>query len=319
MSLTEIIENLKSHDDFYILTHQYPDGDTLGSAFALCRALQLQGKRARVLCPDVIAPKYEYLKRGIKPQTDFEPKYIISVDVADANLLGRLKETYGGIVDMCIDHHSSNTGYAKCSYVDGTKAAAAEIIYEVIKLLGVDFDVDIASCIYTAISTDTGCFRYTNATPQSYRIAAEMMEYGCDASQINRVMFETKSRAKLEIERQVMDSIEYYADNRCAIVYVTLDMVKKSGINDDELDGIASLPRNVEGVLIGITMRQKDDGSFKVSVRTNDGLDASEFCKQFGGGGHTAAAGCTVCGSLEEAKSSLAHAAESFIAGVTNA
>ena len=145
------------------------------------------------------------------------------------------------------------------------------------------------------------------------------MEYGCDASQINRVMFETKSRAKLEIERQVMDSIEYYADNRCAIVYVTLDMVKKSGINDDELDGIASLPRNVEGVLIGITMRQKDDGSFKVSVRTNDGLDASEFCKQFGGGGHTAAAGCTVCGSLEEAKSSLAHAAESFIAGVTNA
>ena len=167
MSLTEIIENLKSHDDFYILTHQYPDGDTLGSAFALCRALQLQGKRARVLCPDVIAPKYEYLKRGIKPQTDFEPKYIISVDVADANLLGRLKETYGGIVDMCIDHHSSNTGYAKCSYVDGTKAAAAEIIYEVIKLLGVDFDVDIASCIYTAISTDTGCFRYTNATPQS--------------------------------------------------------------------------------------------------------------------------------------------------------
>lgn len=313
INIKEIIEKLNSHNNFYILTHQYPDGDTLGSAYALCRALQITGKKAKVLCPDIIADKYKYLLNGVVI-SDFEPEYIISVDVADKPLLGSLQDEYGSRVDMCIDHHSSNTHYAACCYVDGNRAATAEIIYEIIKQMGIEFDKNIAACIYTGISTDTGCFRYTNATPDSYRIAASMMEYGCDAAAINRIMFETKSRAKLDIERQVIDSIEYYSDNRCAIVYVTADMVRKSGISEDELDGIASIPRKIEGVLMGITMRQKSDNSFKVSVRTNDGLDASKFCMKFGGGGHAAAAGCTVEGSLEYAKKLLADAAVEFIA-----
>lgn len=318
IDIKDIINNLKEHNNFYILTHQYPDGDTLGSAFALCRTLQLLGKSAKVLCPDLIANKYNYLLNGVSI-SNFEPEYIISVDVADKPLLGSLQDKYGDKVDMCIDHHSSNTHYAKCSYVDGDRAATAEIIFEIISQMGVSFDKNIASCIYTGISTDTGCFRYSNATPDSYRIAASMMEYGCDAAAINRIMFETKSRAKLDIERQVMDSIEYYSDNRCAIVYVTADMVRKSGISEDELDGIASIPRKIEGVLMGITMRQKSDTSFKISVRTNDNLDASKFCMRFGGGGHAAAAGCTVEGNLQEAKSLLANAAIEFIAEETTA
>lgn len=313
MTLIEITEKLKSNDNFYILTHQYPDGDTLGSAFALCEALQKIGKKAKVLCPDVISNKYQYLMAGITHE-DFEANCIVSVDVADKKLLGSLQQTYGDNVDICIDHHGSNTRFAKYIYVDSKRAATAEIIYEIIKLMGVTVTKSIADCIYTGISTDTGCFRYTNATPESYRIAADMMECGCNASAINRVMFETKSRAKLEIERQVLDSIEYFSDNKCAIIYVTLDMIRKSGVKEDELDGIASIPRKIEGVLIGITMREKADNTFKISVRTNDNIDAAAFCGEFGGGGHVAAAGCSISGTIPEIKSKLAETAARYIA-----
>lgn len=313
MTLIEITEKLKSNDNFYILTHQYPDGDTLGSAFALCEALQKIGKKAKVLCPDIISNKYQYLMAGIK-QEDFESACIVSVDVADKKLLGSLQQTYGDNVDICIDHHGSNTRFAKYIYVDGQRAATAEIIYEIIKLMGVTVTKSIADCIYTGISTDTGCFRYTNATPDSYRIAADMMECGCNAAAINRVMFETKSRAKLDIERQVLDSIEYFSDNKCAIIYVTLDMIRKSGVKEDELDGIASIPRKIEGVLIGITMREKTDNTFKISVRTNDNIDAAAFCGEFGGGGHVAAAGCSISGNIPEIKSKLSEVAARYIA-----
>lgn len=313
MTLIEITEKLKSNNNFYILTHQYPDGDTLGSAFALCEALQKIGKKAKVLCPDLISKKYQYLMSGVRPE-DFKSDCIVSVDVADKKLLGSLQQTYGDNVDICIDHHGSNTKFARYMYVDSKRAATAEIIYDIIKLMDVTITKSIADCIYTGISTDTGCFRYTNATPDSYRIAADMMECGCNAAAINRVMFETKSRAKLDIERQVFDSIEYFSDNKCAIIYVTLDMIRKSGVKEDELDGIASIPRKIEGVLIGITIREKSDNTFKISVRTNDNINAAAFCGEFGGGGHIAAAGCSISGTIPEIKSKLAEVATRYIA-----
>ncbi len=311
MNLFEVAEFLKSHDNFEILTHAYPDGDTLGSGFALCLALQQMGKNARVITTNVPS-KFLYLLNGVKHQS-FEAETIVSTDVASDSLLGSNMGTYVGRVDLCIDHHGSNNFTAKNKYVDSHAAANCEIIYKLLVELGVNFTEEMADCLYTGISTDTGCFRYTNTTSDTMRITASLMDLGCNSAYINKVMFETKSKEKIQLEHAVYDTIEYCADGKCAIIYTTLDMLKKLDVGDDEMEGLASIPRQIEGVLIGITMREKDGGFFKISVRTNDNINASDFCSIFGGGGHPAAGGCTIEGSLEEVKAKLKKAVVEFI------
>jgi bifunctional oligoribonuclease and PAP phosphatase NrnA len=294
-------------DDFYILSHQYPDGDTLGSAAALCRALRKMGKRAQMYCNDAVPEKFQYLVEGLEKQC-FEPQAIVAVDVADTQLLGKNMMGYAGRIDWCIDHHGSNTHYAAHWVVDPTAGATAEMICRLIQEMQVEIDPEIAGCIYTGITTDTGCFRYTNATPATYRIAADMMELGAPAADINRIMFDTKSRVRMELERRVLDTMAFYCHDKCAVISVTRQMMQESGGSDEDMDGIASLPRQVEGVLVGVTIREKEDGSFKISMRTNNGVNASEICARFGGGGHPAAAGCTIQGSLEEVRRQIVRA-----------
>jgi DNA integrity scanning protein DisA with diadenylate cyclase activity len=148
---------------------------------------------------------------------------------------------------------------------------------------------------------------------ETMRVAASLMDFGCNTAYINKAMFETKSKNKIQLERAVYDSMTYCADGRCAIIYTTLDMLKKLNTGDDEMEGLASIPRQIEGVLIGITMREKEGGFFKISVRTNNNINASDFCSQFGGGGHPAAAGCSIEGDLETVKTTLEKAAEKFL------
>lgn len=220
---------------------------------------------------------------------------------------------YIGKVDLCIDHHGSNTFTAKEKFVDKYAAANCEILYKLFLRMHINFTKDIADCLYTGISTDTGCFRYTNTTAETMRVAATLMDFGCNTAYINKAMFETKSKNKIQLERAVYDSMTYCADGRCAIIYTTLDMLKKLNTGDDEMEGLASIPRQIEGVLIGITMREKEGGFFKISVRTNNNINASDFCSQFGGGGHPAAAGCSIEGDLETVKTTLEKAAEKFL------
>ena len=311
ITLNEVVDILRSKDYFYILTHQYPDGDTLGSAYALCSILQYIGKKACVLS-DVYPKKYNILRGNINYEK-FLPQYIISVDVADSDILGYSLKNYSKKIDLSIDHHSISKKFAKLQYVEPHSAATSEIIYKIMKMLKVPIDKHIATCIYTGISTDTGCFKYSNATPRSYRIAADMLEAGIDANNINRVMFDTKTRSRLEIERMVLDNIEFYFNSKCAIIYVTLDMIKKSHANDSDLEGLASIPRQIEGVLVGITMRQKEDGSFKVSVRTDEKINSAKICEYFGGGGHQCASGCSLNSDLETAKKNLVSIVKKFI------
>lgn len=310
--LLTVSQVLREQDNIEILTHHYPDGDTLGSAYALCGILQNMGKNARVITSGTVAGKYEFLSEGVKKQ-EFERKFVVSVDVAAPTLLGENQQEYENIIDLCIDHHGTNSINAKAKYVEETSAAASEIIYELAKVMDAEITVPIANAIYTGVSTDTGCFRYTNTTHRSHLIAAEMMASGADWQDINTAMFEMKTRAKLELERMVYRTLEYFYDGRVAVIYTTLEMQEKAGIGDDEVEGLASIPRRIEGVLLGITMREKENGVFKISVRSNKGANAAEFCQIFGGGGHAAAAGCTVEGSLEEVKAKLIEAAEKLV------
>lgn len=300
ITLESAAKTLLSKDKILILTHRSPDGDTIGSGYALAMALRKLGKSVKVDCTDPFPEKYSYFTDKLE-KLEFDEEFVVSVDIADTKLLGEKLSDYADKIDICIDHHGSNTKYAKEYYVEASAAAAAQVIAKLIRLMNVDFDKDIANAIYTGITTDTGCFRYTNVTAETHRIAADMIDCGAESGMINRLMFETKSRSRLEIERRVMDSIQFYLDGRCAIAYATIDMMKESGAVDSDMEGVSSLPRQIEGVMAGITLREKNNGKFKVSVRTTDELDASAICANFGGGGHKAAAGCMITGTLNEA------------------
>ncbi len=311
ISKKQCAELLKSNDNFLVLSHEHPDGDTLGCAFALCEILRLLGKKRDFLCADPIPKDFYYMTDAFADDSLKNP-YIITVDVADAKLLGSLSEKYGNNVNLSIDHHKSNTFYAENCLVED-RAAACEIIYELIEELPVDDNLYIRECIYTGISTDTGCFRYQNTTPETFRLAADLTEKGIDSKKINKLMFETKSKSFLEMELLARKTLEYHFGGKCAILTLTQEMYKKSGSNEHECHAIYGLPRQIEGVLVGVILKEKEDGTFGISLRTEGDIDASLICSQMGGGGHKGAAGASFTCPYEEGKARLLQIIENAI------
>jgi phosphoesterase RecJ-like protein len=304
IGLKECCEELAGMDDVVLLCHQNPDGDTLGSAFALHYLLHQLGKRSRVECADGFPKRYTFLWREYEPE-EFAPKFAVAVDVADEQLLGSLAERYQGRIDLCIDHHNSNQFYAKKTLLQPEAAAVAELVAAIAgEFPQARLTKQIADCIYTGISTDTGCFCYSNTTAHTHVVAAEMFEAGCDYAAINYVMFEQKSLSRIAIEKEVLNTVEYHFDNLCALVWITAEMMERTGAFDAELEGVAAIPRQIEGVEAGITLREKDNG-FKISLRTSEQVDASAICGSLGGGGHRCAAGCFIEGSLDTAKKQI--------------
>lgn len=303
IEMTRAAELLLERDDYHILIHGYPDGDTIGSGYALCRALRAVGKRANVVCAHEIPAVYSYITD--LPEQEFEPRTILAVDVADLKLLGCDPQEYEGRVLLAVDHHATNRMFAEYTWLDADAAATCEMIYSLILALGVKPDKKMAEALYTGVSTDTGCFRFSNTTPQTHRIAARLMETGIDAASINQKMFGTKSRRRIEIEKHILSHMEFHFGGRVAMIFVTTEMVKELHATEGDLEGITSIPREVEGVLIGLTFRQKDDGSYKVSMRSQPPVNAGKLCGVLGGGGHPCAAGCSVQGDLDTVKKQL--------------
>lgn len=306
MNFEALSKFLLEHDNFYILTHKSPDGDTLGSGFALCNFLRESGKNANVLNSEKFPDRYSFMYEGYTEQ-QFEPECIIAVDIADTQLLGSNLSEYAesGKIDLCIDHHISNKYYAKETYVDGEASAASLIMYELFKYMGVKISNVVAKCLYTGIATDTGCFKYENTTPRAHIAAAELMRYNIDFANINRKMFDVKSKGRLAVEQAVIANMEYLFDGQCAMIVLTTGLINSCGVEEAEFDGLASLPLQVEGVKIGITVKQRHEKVFKISVRTTEEIDASAFCQEFGGGGHIRAAGCEIRGELEFVKQTI--------------
>ncbi|MFQ8601342.1 MAG: DHH family phosphoesterase [Oscillospiraceae bacterium] len=307
LSINETAAFLREHNRYLIITHASPDGDTLGSGFGLWYALHSLGKQARVVCSDEIPQKFSYLLQNYKDEA-FEPETIVAVDLAAEQLFGERLRPYADQVDLCIDHHPSNTRYAKRLLLDPGSAATCEIMLDVVEAMEAALDQDIARCLYTGLSTDTGCFKYSNVSPRTHRSAARLMETGIDCATINRLMFDTKTQNRLKLERMVLERIEYYFDGRLALIAVTQEMLRKSGVPENETEGIASLPRQIEGVDVGVMLKEKETGGYKVSLRTSESVNASEICSMLGGGGHMRAAGCFIPLPLEEAKQRLLEA-----------
>ena len=301
-----VVSRLLGADDILILCHKNPDGDTLGSGAALCLALRRLGKTAAVLCSDPIPAMYAFLPITVFDGS-FAPRFVVAVDVAGIQLFGDKNNMprYAEHVDLCIDHHASNSGYAYESLVDGSAAAAAELLTALIPELGVELTPDIAACLYTGLATDTGCFRFTNTTAATHRAAARLIEAGADVATLNERLFECRSHARMEAERMALESLEYYYGDRCAMICLTWDQIQAAGVAGAELEDLTSLPRSIEGVEVGLTLRQQRDGSYKISVRTGNQTNACSIARRLGGGGHPRAAGCEISGNLDNAKHAI--------------
>lgn len=296
-----VIAFLSEADKVLILTHKSPDGDTLGCGTALCRFFQDRGKLARVENSDPVPKKYEFLFEGVD-SPEFVPEYIVAVDVADPKLLGEKLSVYKDKVDLCIDHHPSNLHYAKETLLCATDGAAALTLYRVFKEMGAEITPAIATCLYTGLSTDTGCFRYASTTAEAYRAGADLIDLGADNGDINIRMFETKPLSYFRILSEVMSGMRMYCNNQVSVLKVTRAMMERTGATDDALDAIAPMSRQIAGVKLGITMKQTKEGLYKFSLRTHEPLDASALAQLIGGGGHARAAGS---GILEEEEAAL--------------
>lgn len=297
------VARLRGADDILILSHKNPDGDTIGSAGALYHALHTLGKNAAVLCSDPIPELYDYMQ---VPTFDgsFTPAFVVAVDVASIQLFGENNnvQTYATKTDLCIDHHATNSGYAYETLLDPGASSVCEFLVDVIDELGVTITPLIANCLYTGISTDTGCFRFTSTTAHTHVVAARMIEAGADLEKLNERLFERRSRARVKADRLALESLEFFFEDRCAMICLTWDQICGTGVAGAELEDLTSLPRSIEGVEVGLTLRQQKDGSYKISVRTGGAVDACSIARHLGGGGHTRAAGCEISGNLDNAK-----------------
>ncbi len=301
MTNRETIEFLETHDNYLIINHRRPDGDAVGCAAALCLGLRQINKRAVVWKNPETTERYQGYLTGLETETVPDGAVLVSVDLATEGLLPLNGEFFAGKIRLSIDHHVSNEGYAEYTNVQPAKAACGEILLEILKEMG-EISSSMADSLYLAISTDTGCFQYANVTGDTLRAAAELKEMGVNTYAINKVMFGTKTISRLRMEAALTESAEFYGGGLICVCTITRQMIEEFHATEDDLDDISGFPRGIEGVGIGVMLRELREGGAKLSIRTGGDYNASEICSRLGGGGHRGAAGASDPAGLEQLK-----------------
>ncbi|SHI04507.1 phosphoesterase RecJ domain-containing protein [Sporobacter termitidis DSM 10068] len=308
MTISETARWLMERNNFLVLTHKRPDGDTLGSAAGLVRGLNRAGKTAYILFnPEATARYTTYVEKHWAPD-GFVPSCIVAVDTASKELFPATGTDYHNRVDLCIDHHPSNTNYAGLTCLDTGKSSCGEIIYALLLALNGGLDAEAATSLYVAVSTDTGCFAFANTTADTLRTAAALVDAGAPIGELNRELFRKKAKSRVLLEAMITASMEFYFDGAVAIAVITRGMLDKTGAGENELDDVASIPGAIEEVVAGITIRELAGGEVKVSVRTTPLVNANDLCARFGGGGHAMAAGFSLYAPVDEVKKRLLDA-----------
>ena len=307
LTVRETADFLRTLDNVLILTHVRPDGDTVGCAAALCRALRALGKTAYMLPNPDITETYEPYAAPCWAPEDFVPAAVVSVDIAALNLLPDNALPYKGNICLAIDHHGSQEFFAARTCLDADAAACGEVMYEIVRTL-TEVTPDIALALYVAVSTDTGCFVYANTTARTHRIAAELMELGIDVGPVNKALFRTKSPVRLSMESRMVSAMELYDNGRVVVMSIPLSLCRELHAAESDVEELSSLAALVQGTDCGITLRELKPGKVKLSLRTGPRVDASAVCRVLGGGGHKGAAGATVEGTMDDAKAAILRA-----------
>ena len=308
LTVSETAALLRSFDNVLILTHVRPDGDTVGCAAALCAGLRALGKTAYLLpnpaLTDTTAPYF----RPYEAPADFLPDKVVSTDIATLGLLPENAKRYAGRIDLAIDHHPSFEHFGAANIVRPEAAACGALMYSILAHLG-PITAEMALPLYVAVSTDTGCFAYGNTTANTHAVAAALMSTGIDYHTVNKVFFRTKSRKRMQLEGAMLSTAEFYDRDRVAVLSVPISLMEKVGATESDAEDLSALGGQIEGVDCAITMRELRPDVWKMSVRTGARINATQMCGLLGGGGHAAAAGCTVEAPWAEAKRQILAAA----------
>ncbi|MBQ6809176.1 MAG: bifunctional oligoribonuclease/PAP phosphatase NrnA [Clostridia bacterium] len=302
-----LFKEIFTKDNIRIIAHRSPDGDTLGSCFALCEVLKNMGKTAEVVCSDRVADKLTVLtdcETELFPT--FTPDCIVTVDVATADLLGKAYCDIAAEVDYAIDHHYTNTNFAKNLILDGDCSSAGEVLFYLFKQAGIPLTEKAAFLLYAAIASDTGCFKFANTMPETHEAAANLLRYGIEIEKINKILFDEATVDYIRFECEVINNMKIY-DEKIVFLPVTKEMMERYNIQDGEANGLSYLLRRVKGSLIGATLRESDE-KIRISLRSFGEENVAEIAAKFGGGGHVKAAGCGIAGTLEEVEEKLLSA-----------
>ena len=307
LTRAEVADFLERHDNYCILTHRRPDGDTVGSAVGLCLGLRAMGKTAHVLYNPEITPKYEPLFEGVTIKEPLEGSLIIAVDVAEDHMLPKAHGYLRNSVDLRIDHHAGNREFTPKALVDPRSASCAEIIWDILGELDIQMDEAMANAIYVGTSTDTGCFRYANTDVHTFDCAADCSAAGADVFGWNQILFETNSLEKLRLHGWMAENVKLFSEGRLAVCALPKAVEERIGVSEDDMGNLSSFVRSIEGVCMAGLLREAEDGC-KISLRAVPGYDAAAVCSLFGGGGHAGAAGGFIKLPLKEAEKALMEA-----------
>ncbi|MBR6764071.1 MAG: DHH family phosphoesterase [Clostridia bacterium] len=301
---------LRTHDHFLLLTHARPDGDTIGSAYALCLGLRAIGKQAGLLYNPAVGELFAPYMETVKADFDTGNATVVTVDVADSALLFPEAEEYKDRITLVIDHHKANRVDCPLKAVDEGAAAACELVREILEVLSVELSPEMAEGIYMGLMTDSGCFRFSNVRQKTQLYAADAIAAGADAFALSRRHFIKKSRAKMALESTVFANVRSFHEGKILLLTLPRSLAESLGAREEDVNGLASMTTAAEGCEIGIFCREMADGAIKASVRTDLFADAALLCSAFGGGGHAKAAGCTLHLPMEEAAELLVKEAE---------
>ena len=307
LTVRQAAERLRAFDNVLVLTHLRPDGDTVGSAAALCAGLRALGKTAYLLPnPELTDTAAPYFRPYAAPE-GFTPERVVSTDIATTALFPENAKPYADRVDLAIDHHPSFEGFGRENVVRPCAAATGEIIYSILAALG-PITAEMALPLYVAVSTDCGCFAYGNTTAQTHAVAAALLQTGIDFRAVNKTFFRTKSRKRLALEAAMLSGIEYHDQDRVAVLAVPLSLIVQVQATETDAEDLSALGGQIEGVDCAVTMRELRPDVWKFSLRTGPRVNATRACALLGGGGHAAAAGCTVEAPFQEAKRRMLEA-----------
>lgn len=298
-----VLTLLKENQSFVLTAHVSPDGDSLGSMLTLYEFLVRQGKQVLILLDDIVPPVYRMLPywdviRSANEVGSIKADLLIVLDASTADRIGRIAEIVQAPT-LNIDHHVSNQGFTNYRWLDADAAATGELIYRLLEEAQAPITKDMATNLYTAIATDCGFFRYANTRPATMRICADLLSHGVEPNVIAEAL-EQVSLSTMRLTVRALQTMAFFADGKIAVITVTKDMLE----HDESTDELINYPRKVEGVEIAVMLKQKDDSSVKISMRSRN-IDVSQIAMQFGGGGHARAAGCSVEGSINEAREKL--------------
>ena len=324
-SSSEVADILYNCNSCLILFHVNPDGDCSASAFALKAMLEGMGKEAFCLCAQPLPERLQFIMTGQEGVTadclpsDKDFDLIVTVDTASPSQLGALYEQYKDKIDLMIDHHKRGTVYAD-NYISPDDSSCGEVLWGLFRDISEKYEVDIPYAakylVYTAISSDTGCFRYNNVLPKTFLIASELLIEGVPASDINHKLFGIKSLKQMQVEHAGFERMNFYDDGKIAVITFPYDLKKQYGAEDENLETLIDVARCIKGVEVAAVVKQPtEDKRYRVSMRSSTNFDVSKICERYGGGGHERAAGCTlICDSILAAEITVVSAIENAYA-----